>query len=399
MNTNLFVPKKINVGFQERYDTYTKKLAYVIYYDEKGVLRKEKSWQSWRDENIPNQEFDNVPTSGFVLNKHAGGYASGWNHRNSYIRVYDPRDFEFEISVENLLYILENCNSIKGKGLEGEFVYSWNGTELVLLPVDSPDYKEIMHFNDKIINAEKITNKTLVCGRTYRQKKDNLELIYMGRYNYLDWSGNDEGLKYIFAEMKGDTSFFTIHEMSSVNGKFIETVSTEAPSNFDEMIERLKHNNKLFKKGKRVKREVSLEKALELANDCRNNRFNVFYEKDGKERILYSIRTTSDENYGYINCSMSEINMDEKMRLITERVKPADYWMHSYNHRSDFDEEVETEILSLREFFEKYNPYVYYEYLENGYLNHITISEYNNIFDTCENLSAEFMRIDVEDAD
>ena len=88
-----------------------------------------------------------------------------------------------------------------------------------------PDYKEIMHFNDKIINAEKITNKTLVCGRTYRQKKDNLELIYMGRYNYLDWSGNDEGLKYIFAEMRDGTPFFTIHEMSSVNGKFIDRKS------------------------------------------------------------------------------------------------------------------------------------------------------------------------------
>lgn len=30
MNTNIFVPTKINVGFQERKDTYTGKLAYVI---------------------------------------------------------------------------------------------------------------------------------------------------------------------------------------------------------------------------------------------------------------------------------------------------------------------------------------------------------------------------------
>lgn len=29
-------------------------------------------------------------------------------------------DFEFEITIENLLYILENANPIKGKGLEGE---------------------------------------------------------------------------------------------------------------------------------------------------------------------------------------------------------------------------------------------------------------------------------------
>lgn len=40
MKSNIFVPKKINVGFQNRDDTYTGKLAYVVYYDEKGKLRK-----------------------------------------------------------------------------------------------------------------------------------------------------------------------------------------------------------------------------------------------------------------------------------------------------------------------------------------------------------------------
>lgn len=73
MNTNIFVPTKINVGFQERKDTYTGKLAYVIYFDEKGKLRKETSWQGWRDESIPNEIYDNEPMEGFVLNKKVGG--------------------------------------------------------------------------------------------------------------------------------------------------------------------------------------------------------------------------------------------------------------------------------------------------------------------------------------
>lgn len=46
----LFIPEKIKIGFQNRQGTYTGKLAYVIYFDKKGVLRKETSWQSWRDE-------------------------------------------------------------------------------------------------------------------------------------------------------------------------------------------------------------------------------------------------------------------------------------------------------------------------------------------------------------
>ena len=69
MNTQLYIPKKIKVGYQSRSDTYTKKLAYIIYYDDKGVLRKERSWEGWRDKKIAAEEFDNVPTSGFVLHK------------------------------------------------------------------------------------------------------------------------------------------------------------------------------------------------------------------------------------------------------------------------------------------------------------------------------------------
>ena len=101
----MFIPKKINVGFQERSDTYSGKLAYVIYYDEKNKLRKEGSWNSWRDNKIPNEEFNNEPTSGFVLNRKAGGGRWGWNSRQTYVRVYDPRGWEFELTVPNLLFL------------------------------------------------------------------------------------------------------------------------------------------------------------------------------------------------------------------------------------------------------------------------------------------------------
>lgn len=38
MKTNIFIPKKIKVGFQERGDTFTKMLGYVIYHD--GKVKK-----------------------------------------------------------------------------------------------------------------------------------------------------------------------------------------------------------------------------------------------------------------------------------------------------------------------------------------------------------------------
>lgn len=127
-NEQLFIPEKICVGFQTREGTYTGKLAYVIYYDQKGVRRKEKSWESWRNKKLPPVDFTNEPIEGFVLNKGVGGarQSYGWNTRNEYIRVYDPRDFEFEISVANLLFILRECDCSRGKGLEGKFVYAWD---------------------------------------------------------------------------------------------------------------------------------------------------------------------------------------------------------------------------------------------------------------------------------
>ena len=176
----IFIPKKINVGFQERNDTYTGKLAYVIYFDEKGKLRKETSWQNWRDKNITNEIYNNEPTEGFVLNKKVGGDRYGWNPRQTYTRVYDPRGFEFEITIPNLLYILENCNCIKGKGLEGEFVYGWDGKELILIPIESPDYKSIQRKTKIIYDNSFVKPTDLKVGVTY-EDFNGVQYVYMGK--------------------------------------------------------------------------------------------------------------------------------------------------------------------------------------------------------------------------
>jgi hypothetical protein len=202
MNSQLFIPDKIRVGFQNRKGTYTNKLAYVIYYDKKGKLRKEKSWQIWRDKKIPDVEYDNEPMDGFVLNKGVGGTREsyGWNPRNEYIRVYDPRDFEFEISVANLLFILRECNCYKGKGLEGKFVYSWSGTELVLLPVCSQEYQKSTKFSD--LQDKKVSAKDLVPGVVYLTKKQE-ELTYLGRFDFYNNGVGDSYWSQKLGKQKG----------------------------------------------------------------------------------------------------------------------------------------------------------------------------------------------------
>lgn len=49
-NSNLYIPEKIKVGYQER-------LAYVIYYDHTGKLRKEPSWRNWIDSGCDGREW------------------------------------------------------------------------------------------------------------------------------------------------------------------------------------------------------------------------------------------------------------------------------------------------------------------------------------------------------
>jgi hypothetical protein len=202
------IPKKIKVGYQERKDTYTGKLAYVVYFDEKGVLRKEASWNSWRNKEIEPSEFDNVPTSGFVMNKKVGDYKSDWNHRKAHIRMYDPRGFEFEIGVENLLYILEECNSIKGKGLEGEFVYAFDKADLVLLPVTAQEYASSSKFTN--MQTNKVSKKDVIEGCVYINKQMK-EVMYLGHHEVFDYdrgynngggsivsSHKSEGKKHVF---------------------------------------------------------------------------------------------------------------------------------------------------------------------------------------------------------
>ena len=241
MNNTVFLPKRINVGYQKRKDTYTGSLAYIIYWDAKGKLRKETSWESWRDKKIKATEFENTPTEGFVLNKKVGGDNwSGWNPRQTYSRVYDPRGFEFEITVPNLLYILENANSIKGKGLEGKFVYGWDGTELLLIPECAPEYNQLQEFSELLEGKEQVKSKDLVLGGTYLTNK-NTEVIYLGKFDYYGYSwkvGSDSN--------KGKHHFFQdgkyLLTLKSLSNRIIRTVSTDPVANYAELMDKLECN-------------------------------------------------------------------------------------------------------------------------------------------------------------
>lgn len=249
---NVFIAPKIRVGFQKRSDTFTGQLAYIIYYDEKGKIRKENSWQSWRDKEIDPQEYENTPMEGFTINKDIKRYGGEWHSKTrTMIRVHDPRGFEFEVTTENLIGILMHTDCLR-RGLIGQFVYAWLGTKLVLLPTNSEEYQAATKYTSGL--AKKVKAKELVAGVSYKTKREG-EVIFMGKLNWYEYRGKSkydrkEGLRqenkeWVFTNDNGD-SFFTKPSIS-----FLSEANSDTPvSNYAELMEKFNaksYANKIVK--------------------------------------------------------------------------------------------------------------------------------------------------------
>jgi len=293
VSSKMNIPKTISVGYRERNDTYTKKLAYVIYTDGKGVLRKEASWQSWRDHKIEPSKFDNVPTSGFVLNKKAGGYKSGWDVRNTYVRVYDPRDFEFEISVPNLLFILQETSAIKGKGLEGEFIYAWHGTELVLLPTSAAEYKECLKFTD--YQVCQVKKGDIIEGHSYMMK-DMTEVMYLGKHLYgpKSWRRDYEpiGPRHIFVTLKTSEHGPVYLPLTGFN-KIAAKTSEEVLPQYAEAYDTYKKSKYCFSEMVDVK--IVKKQIKKPAHPDEHYYSDIALQKDGDK--FYSVRIRKFNEY------------------------------------------------------------------------------------------------------
>lgn len=310
MQNSIYIPERIKVGFQKRSDTYTGMLAYIIYYDNENKLRKENSWTSWRNKDIEPQEFKNEPTTGFVLNKKTGGYAGYYgNFRQAYIRVYDPRGFEFEITVPNLLFILENCSSYQGKGLDGEFVYGWDGKDLVLLPTNCADYKDLSEKSKKINNNEFIKTKDFKVGYTYLST-NNGENIYLGKYDRYNYQGKKCSSKYHwFAYLsKGwdGQEYISIQSYVNPNKKFIKEIQG-VNEKYTEAIKKLEKDSSYSPVT--IVERVKLD--LDLLNKCDEFHGNTFacYTKIENKSICIRFEV-QDKKYYEKKCANDLCRVD-----------------------------------------------------------------------------------------
>ena len=275
MKSNIFIPKRIKVGFNPRSDTYTGMLGYVIYNDGK-VWRKETSWNSWKSPKVTPVEYDNTPLEGFVLNKKVGGYKSDWNFRQAYCRVYDPRGFEFEITIPNLLYILENANSIKGKGLEGKFIYGWDGKDLVLLPEDTPEYKEMVSFTETL--GLKVSKKELIPGGMYTTSTGTT-VTYLTEAKEYSYKGATDNVKKLW---------FYQHESNYIHTMNLTVIKKYVGDNVDyvNLLDLLDKNTEYKPKVAKVyKYELYTDFAFKSNNYYSNSQEEVFIPASGKDKF------------------------------------------------------------------------------------------------------------------
>ena len=359
METQLYIPKKIKVGYQKREDTYSKRLAYIIYFDDKGKLRKETSWQGWRDHKQPVEDYDNEPTEGFVLHKDIKRY--NWSHFSSHrtmIRVYDPRGVEFEITTENLIGILMNSDCSK-RALSGKYVYAWAGPELVLLPTSCEEYDQAANYT--VLQAAKIGAKDLVAGCSYKTKKED-DLVYVGKYMWYEfgnWYYSDKpntrvGKKhYIFTEDDGKSFLLK----SSLD--FLAVKNSDAlVSNFAEIIEKFQKNphSSDIVKWEVIPCEVDLETGMRQYNCTPALKGDsVYFKMSGDTVIQYQLQAqfkynntakVDEEKYtpdGFTVSEMYKLDVANKAQIkeVRETMRYSGYYYNRPAERHYSAEEIQ----------------------------------------------------------
>jgi len=241
-----YIPKKLKIGFQQnRKDTLDGKLAYVIYYDDHGKLRKERSWNTWRHDEVEPLEVDNEPFEGLCLSKGHTRYYYNYYSRGGKsvnIRVFDPRGWEFEISPSCLVDLLAHTDCIR-QDIQSKLVYAWSGSELCLLSVDSQEYKDaVKHQN---LQGMKVSARDLVAGRTYLDKNQK-EWVYLGRYPHFTYKYSYNNQPSLLQRKKFHVFYDGKNYLncSSVPGKFCKCVDEECSEVFSDYIDLIESNRK-----------------------------------------------------------------------------------------------------------------------------------------------------------
>jgi len=135
--------------------------------------------------NLATHVIDNVPLSGF---KTAQSFKRGgsWGAASAIWRIEDPRGFELEISNGNMIEIMLCTTVVEGE-IHAPCVWGRCGSENVLIPIDSDEYKEAK------INTELVKETVLMKDVSFGNKivLTNGKIgTYLGSYYTLQLESN-----------------------------------------------------------------------------------------------------------------------------------------------------------------------------------------------------------------
>jgi hypothetical protein len=123
--------------------------------------------------------------------------------------------------------------------LEGEFVYAWDGTELVLLPVDCTEYKSCTQHTLRL--DKKVQAKDVKPGYSY-VLKNGTSVLYLGRFPYNEGKYSQcklLGTRHVFLDLdNSNPKYGSPYIVDSGFTKLAESVSTNALPQYPDELDR-----------------------------------------------------------------------------------------------------------------------------------------------------------------
>lgn len=180
--TNIKIFPKVYVGFQGRRGQDEVPLGFLTpHTDDAAGQKRRDTVDNWargygHSKTFNSVELDNEPMIGFEVGRSIRR-SGGWNGSGaSYVRVKDPRGFELEITIENLVMIMTG-NLIDNGEIMTECVWGRDGNRNILLPTNSEPYRASKQMAKSL--SEVISLKEVKPGDTIKLL-DGTEGVYLG---------------------------------------------------------------------------------------------------------------------------------------------------------------------------------------------------------------------------
>jgi hypothetical protein len=168
-------------------------LGFVSYRDaDTNQIHHKSSMDKWGDKNMLRFSYINEPTTGFRV----VGFVSRWTTSNKFIRIEDPRGFQFEVSIDNFVDLLRETTIVNAI-IQDKVVYGWDDAGISLYKEGSEKYNEGID-NFVAISEPNISIKDITIG-TIVKLKNGRTVQWCGPWYYIEYDWND----YIFHRMEG----------------------------------------------------------------------------------------------------------------------------------------------------------------------------------------------------